>query len=73
MLSLHRLQTLFRGTTSVDGQGITGKVNLIFMVSKRSELRVVAGIIRKYHPPSSYSVEDVRQVSRGVFRARKPV
>jgi len=47
MLCLHRLQTLFGGTTSVDGQGITGKVNLIFMVSKRSELGNVAGIVRK--------------------------
>jgi uncharacterized protein YebE (UPF0316 family) len=55
------------GVTVVDGQGATGKVNLIFMVIKRSELRAVTGFIREYLPQSFFSVEDVRQVSRGVF------
>ncbi len=61
------------GVTNVDGQGISGKVNLVFMIIKRSELSKVTGIIRRYHPQAFYSVEDVRQVSRGVFPARKPV
>ena len=61
------------GVTVVDGQGITGKVNLIFMVIKRGELGSVAGFIKKHHSQAFYSVEDVRQVSRGVFPARKPV
>jgi uncharacterized protein YebE (UPF0316 family) len=60
------------GVTVVDGQGATGKVNLIFMVIKRSELRKVTGIIRQFRPQSFYSVEDVRQVSRGVFPAATP-
>jgi len=51
---------------TVVGQGITGKVNLIFMVIKRGELGSVAGFIKKYHSQAFYSVEDVRQVSRGV-------
>ena len=66
------LRTRGYGVTNVEGQGATGKVNLVFMVIKRSELRIVTGIIRKYHPQSFYSVEDVRKVSRGVFPEGKP-
>jgi uncharacterized protein YebE (UPF0316 family) len=55
------------GVTVVDAQGATGRVNLIFMVIKRSEFRKVTGFIREHLPQSFYSVEDVRQVSRGVF------
>ena len=61
---------IMKNLTNVDGQGATGKVNLVFMVIKRTELRAVTGIIRKYHPQAFYSVEDVRQVSRGVFPDR---
>jgi uncharacterized membrane-anchored protein YitT (DUF2179 family) len=57
--------------TGVDGQGSSGKVNLIFMVIKRCELGRVTEFIREYHPQAFYSVEDVRQVGRGVFPAGK--
>jgi len=57
------------GVTIVDGKGISGKVNLIFMIIKRSELRKVVGFIQEFHPGAFYSVEDVREVARGVFPA----
>jgi uncharacterized membrane-anchored protein YitT (DUF2179 family) len=72
MLRSYPLQTFFGEITVVDGQGATGRVNLIFMVIKRGELRKVTGIIKPYRPQSFYSVEDVRQVSRGVFPAETP-
>lgn len=57
------------GVTSVDAHGISGKVNLVFMVIKRSELRKVVDLIQEFHPQAFYSVEDVREVTRGVFPA----
>jgi uncharacterized protein YebE (UPF0316 family) len=60
------------GVTSVDAHGVSGKVDLVFMIIKRSELRSIEGIIQKFHPQAFYSVEDVRHASRGVFPAKKP-
>lgn len=60
------------GVTSVDAHGVSGKVNLVFMIIKRSELRKVVEIIQAYHPQAFYSVEDVRHVSKGVFPAKEP-
>ncbi len=59
------------GVTNVDAHGISGKVNIIFMVIKRADLARVVRIIQRFHPQAFYSVEDVRHVRRGVFPARK--
>ncbi len=58
------------GVTDVDAQGISGKVNIVFMIIKRSELRKVVAAIQEHHPQAFYSLEDVRHVSRGVFPAK---
>jgi len=57
------------GVTCFDAHGISGKVNLVFMIIKRSELRKVVDFIQGFHPGAFYSVEDVREVARGVFPA----
>lgn len=57
------------GVTSVDAHGVSGKVNVIFMIIKRSELRKVVDFIQRFHPRAFYTVEDVRDVARGVFPA----
>ncbi len=58
------------GVTSVDAKGISGKVNILFMIIKRSELATVIRVIHGFHPRAFYSVEDVRHVSRGVFPSK---
>lgn len=58
------------GVTSVDAQGASGKVNLAFMIIRRSELGRMVAIIQEFHPQAFYSVEDVRMVRRGIFPAR---
>lgn len=59
------------GVTSVDAQGISGKVNIVFMIIKRGDLAKVVRTIHEFHPRAFYSVEDVRHVRRGVFPSRK--
>jgi uncharacterized protein YebE (UPF0316 family) len=44
------------GVTSVDAQGVTGKVNLIFMIIKRNQLGKVVKVIQRFHPQAFYSV-----------------
>ena len=55
------------GVTVVDAQGTMGKVNIIFMIINRSDLKKVVDLIKKFNPKAFYSIEDVKSVSEGVF------
>jgi len=58
------------GVTSIDGEGGTGKVKMVFTIIKRQDLKHVIGIIKDFHPNAFYSVEEVKSVAEGVFPAR---
>ncbi|MDD1695533.1 MAG: DUF2179 domain-containing protein [Methanoregula sp.] len=55
------------GVTSIDGEGATGKVKMVFTIIKRQDLPHVVGIIKQFHPNAFYSVDEVKSVSEGVF------
>lgn len=55
------------GVTSLDGEGGTGKVKMVFTIIKRQDLPHVVEIIRKFHPNAFYSVDDVKSVGEGIF------
>lgn len=55
------------GVTTVDGEGATGQVKMVFSIIRRQDLSHVIEVIREYHPNAFYSVEDVKSVSEGVF------
>lgn len=55
------------GTTVMDAQGSKGPVKIILTVLKRKDLPVVREIINEKHPQAFYSIEDIRNVSHGVF------
>jgi uncharacterized protein YebE (UPF0316 family) len=59
------------GVTTVDGEGGTGKVKMIFTIIRRQDLAHVVGIIQQFHPNAFYSVEEVKSVAEGVF-PKKP-
>lgn len=58
------------GVTSVDGEGTTGRVKMVFTIIRRQDLAHVVGIIQQFHPNAFYSVEDVKSVAEGVFPIR---
>jgi uncharacterized protein YebE (UPF0316 family) len=58
------------GVTSVDGEGGTGKVKMVFTIIKRQDLPHVIGTIKQFHPNAFYSVEEVKSVAEGVFPER---
>jgi uncharacterized protein YebE (UPF0316 family) len=58
--------------TSIDGEGGTGPVKMVFTIIKRKDLAHVVSIIKEYHPRAFYSVEEVKSVAEGVFPERKP-
>ena len=64
------------GVTTVDGEGSTGQVKMVFSIIRRQDLPDVVEVIKKLHPGAFYSVEDVKSVSEGVFpeeRRRFPI
>jgi uncharacterized protein YebE (UPF0316 family) len=58
------------GVTSIDAEGGTGRVKMVFTIIKRQDLSHVIGIIKDFHPNAFYSIEEVKSVAEGVFPAR---
>lgn len=59
------------GVTSVEANGATGPVRIIFSIVKRKQIPEVAQIIRQFDRSIFYTVEDVRTVRKGVFRGQE--
>lgn len=55
------------GVTSIDGEGATGPVRIVFTVIKRKDLQNVVSIIKRLAPRAFYSVDDLHSTSAGVF------
>lgn len=55
------------GVTSIDGEGGTGKVKMVFTIIKRQDIPHIVGIIKQFHPNAFYTVDEVKSVSEGVF------
>lgn len=51
------------GVTNIDGEGEHGRVMVIFTIVRRKKLAKVIGLIRRFNPKASYTVEDVRFAS----------
>jgi uncharacterized protein YebE (UPF0316 family) len=58
------------GVTSIDAEGGTGKVKMVFTIIKRQDLKHVVGIIKDFNPNAFYSIEEVKSVAEGVFPKR---
>jgi len=59
------------GATSVDAQGVKGKVHVIYLIIKRKDFENIAKTIKKFNPKAFYTTEDVRIVSEGIFPMKK--
>ncbi|MFY9801200.1 MAG: DUF2179 domain-containing protein [Methanoregula sp.] len=60
------------GVTSIDGEGGTGRVKMVFTIIKRQDLHNVVGIVKKFNPNAFYSVEEVKSIAEGVFPEKHP-
>jgi len=58
------------GVTSVEADGNSGKVNILYSVIKRSDADRYIGLVKEFNPKAFFSVEDIRFVSEGVFPHR---
>ncbi len=66
-----RLRQNDYGVTSVDGEGATGPVQVIFTIVPRREVGAVVHLVKAYNPKAFYSIEEVGHVEKGVFPVRK--
>lgn len=62
-----QLQIANHGTTVVNAHGAKGPVKIILTVVKRKNIEPIISIIQKNNPDAFYSIEDIRDVNRGVF------
>ncbi|GGW21900.1 DUF2179 domain-containing protein [Arenibacter certesii] len=56
----------------LDGEGSTGKVNVVFLVLKRDLLNNLTEAINKYHPNAFYTIEGVKMVSEADLSEEVP-
>lgn len=60
------------GATSVDAQGVKGKVHVIYLIIKRNDFENISEIIKRFNPKAFYTVEDLRIVSKGIYPMKTP-
>jgi len=65
------LQSSNFGVTSVDGEGSSGPVKVVFTVIPRRDVAGVVDIVREFNPHAFYSIEEVGVVEKGIFPAKK--
>ena len=56
-----------RGVTTVEAQGATGPVKMIFMVLRRKDADAALATIEKFNPNAFYTVEDVKEAAERDF------
>ncbi|MFH1642672.1 MAG: DUF2179 domain-containing protein [Nanoarchaeota archaeon] len=57
------LKDLKYKTTIIEGNGIDGKVRMVFSILDRKNIPKVVDTIKKFNPTAFYSIEDVRFVN----------
>ena len=61
------------GTTVIQGEGTMGKVNIIYSVVHRNELKEAESAIKNVEAGAFYSIEDIKVVNRGVFPSKAKI
>lgn len=59
------------GVTTVEGEGATGKVQIVMTVIKRKQLADVVALIEAHQPGAFYAVDELQSSSEGIFPASK--
>jgi len=66
------LRSMNYGITITDAQGLQGQVKAVFSIVRRQNLKEVISLIQEVAPQAFYTVEDVRNVSAGIFPGPAP-
>ncbi|HZZ78594.1 MAG TPA: DUF2179 domain-containing protein [Gemmataceae bacterium] len=66
-----RLRGADFGVTAVEGQGATGKVQIVMTVVKRRQLPQIVTMIETHHPNTFYAVDELQSANEGIFPTAK--
>ncbi len=58
------------GTTQVQAYSSEGEVAIVYIIINRKKLKSVVEMIRKFNPRASYTIEDIRHVSKDIVYRR---
>jgi len=61
------------GATIIDAEGSSGKVNILYSLVHRTNIASALKLIKDFNPDIFYSVEDIREVSSGIFPEKVPL
>lgn len=70
---IKELREMGFGITEIDAIGKGKKVHVIYSIIKRHDIPVVTERINHFNPKAFYTIEDIREVSQGVFPAHSIV
>ena len=65
------LQAAEYGVTTIDAQGATGPVKIVFTIVRRKGLEHVVSIIKGFDTNAFYSVDDLQSLQAGIFPMSK--
>lgn len=65
------LQQAGYGVTTVQGEGATGPVTLVYTIIKRKDLSSVVDLIHQTHPKAFLTIEQLRSAEEGIFPPRR--
>ncbi|MBU0487052.1 MAG: DUF2179 domain-containing protein [Bacteroidetes bacterium] len=68
-LLIEHLRSQGYGVTSMEVEGMQGKTKMVFSIIQRKEIKNVIEIINQYNPNAFYTIEEVRAVKDGFFKA----
>ncbi len=54
------------GVTSIQAEGSTGKVGILYSIVNRKNIENVVQVIHKHNPKAFYTIEDIRFVSKQI-------
>ncbi|NQU80258.1 MAG: DUF2179 domain-containing protein [Bacteroidetes bacterium] len=66
---IKKLREMGFGITEIEATGKDKKVHVIYSIIKRHDVPVVVEKIINFNPKAFYTIEDIREVSQGVFPA----
>jgi len=61
------LRSIGFGVTSMEAEGKSGKVHIIYSIIRRHDFEKMTEIIQNFNPKAFYTLEDVSFVSKGTF------
>ncbi len=68
---IEELRAADYGVTCIEGEGATGRVQIVVTVVKRKHLPEIIAFIETHHPGTFYAVDEVQSACEGIFPAAK--